>query len=254
MSFSTHQWLPLPAFFVVRLILASYCCGWIIYSGFYPANGEEKWFIYLTNWGYLLLTVYLIWATILTAVQLTKKRKDDKVREIQLQMNGKAETEEEREIGYEYESQDRNEHETSRWYHKGAWVIYSIASCNAVVITVLYWSLLYSSKVSVDGMDISTHLLNTVFVLLELMLSALTIRFLHVIYPCCFGAVYVVFTAAYWAISKSNVYPVLDYEKYPVFSGCLVVGVVLVAIPLSYGFIFGLFKLRCYLQVKFEKK
>lgn len=237
---------------VVRFVLAVYCCGWIIFSGFHKANGEEKWFIYLTNWGYLLLTVYLLWATVLSAIQLlTETKKMNINREVQLQTNvsNKGDAEGGEETGYEYETAG-----DLRWYHTGAWVFYSLASCNAVVITILYWSLLYSSKGTTDGLDISTHLLNSVFVILDLMLSAMPIRFLHFVYPSCFGAAYVIFTATYWAISKSNIYPVLDYKKYPVFSSCLVVGVVFVALPLAQALFFGLFKIRCYLCAKFKNE
>ena len=243
-----------------RLVLTGYCCGWIIFSGFHWSNGEEKWFIYLTNWGYLFLTVYLIWATVLTTLQLAHQSKDDnKIRELQLQKcaqenvdtNTKTDAEENGGAGYEYEARDKSIFETLRWYHKGAWVMFSITCSNAFVLSILYWALLYSG--GIHGLDLSTHLFNTVFVLLEIMLSSLPIRFLHFIYPFCFATVYTIFTAVYWAISKSNVYPVLDYGKYPVFSACLVVGAVVVGTPLMYSFVFGLFKFRRYLQRKFNK-
>ncbi|KAK3705438.1 hypothetical protein QZH41_007406 [Actinostola sp. cb2023] len=200
---------------VYRFILAVYCTGWIIYSGFYFTNGGPKWFIWLTNWGFFFVTLYFILSTVLTLLYHLKEKNQINV-DIQMNEPSKHETESGRE-GAVYEL-------PPRWYHKALWVIYILAANVAVIITCLYWGLINNEAADPEGLalDISNHLFNSVFLVIELLLSSMPIRLLHVVYPVVFTVVYMLFTVIYWAAEGTNpannkryIYSYVDYSGNP---------------------------------------
>ena len=143
------------------------------------------------------------------------------------------------------------------WYHKGLWVIFNIAANSSILITLLYWTLIFGGKTS--GLDVSNHLLNSVFMVADLMLSTIPVRILHVAYALILGVCYVLLTVIFWAVDGTNardepyIYSYIDYSKTPGFSSGLIIGFVFVGQPLCQAFLFGLYKLRCFLAKKFGK-
>lgn len=239
------QWFPDVVVTIFRGIFAGFCLGWIIYSGFHPANGEEKWFIYLTNWGFTFLTLYFIWATVVcvlhhlggtnyqgTAMQLRAVESDRN----------------------DVEGGNVQPVEKMSWYHKGLWVIFNIAANAAILITLLYWTLIFGGKTS--GLDIATHLMNSVLIVIDVMLSATPVRILHVVYPWILGFLYAMLTVIFWAAKGSNardepyIYSYIDYNNTPAMSSGIIVGFVLVGQPLVQAILFGLYKLRGFLSLK----
>ena len=241
---------------VYRCVFLGYCLGWIIYSGFHPANGDEKWFVYLTNWGFTFVTVYFIWASVVSVlhhfgitnnlVDMQMKAADGRDGDIEgrdgLGANGYVEQPAVR----------------MSWYHKGLWVIFNIAANAAILVTLSYWTLIFGGKTS--GLDVTTHLINSVFIIAEVMLSTIPIRILHVVYALVLGICYVLMTVIFWAVDGTNargepyIYSYIDYNKSPGFSSGLVVGFVLVGQPFAQTLLFGLYKLRCFLGEKCGKK
>ena len=51
------------------------------------------------------------------------------------------------------------------WYHKSLWVIFNMAANSSILITLLYWTLVFGGKRS--GLDVTTHLLNCIFMRLQ---------------------------------------------------------------------------------------
>ena len=142
---------------------------------------------------------------------------------------------------------------SQKWYHKVAWFFYIIAANNSLLVTVVYWSLLYSGY-KIGELDVTFHLLNSVFMVIETCVSSIPVRLYHVVYAMLYGVLYLVFTVVYWLLGGSDpagnryIYPILDYESEPSAAAILVVLYGLVGLPAAQLFNFGLFRLRCYLR------
>lgn len=252
------QLLPWPVLAIFRGIVALYCIGWIIYSGFYPYNGQEKWFIYLTNWGFTLITLYFILSFAVTLCYHLKEKQQYPMRPpMELTNYGTSFSDQPMEEGTEG---DFNVEVPLKGHHKAMWIIYETGASVAVVITLLYWSLLSGGNLTgvYLGLDITTHALNSFFLLIEVAITSLPIRVLHVIYPVCFAFIYMIFTVIYWAgegtdaiYNKRFVYPILDYSNSPGLAVGLFLGAALVAVPLVHVCIFyGLYRLREFVVTK----
>lgn len=252
------QWFPDVGVTIYRCVFAGYCLGWIIYSGFHPSNGDEKWFIYLTNWSFAFLTLYFILAFVACVfnhirdtpnetapVQMTTA-KSDGGSGISIEVGNNQ--------GLNYD-QPATE---MAWYHKALWVIFIIAANAAILVTLLYWILIFTGKTS--GLDISTHLINSVFIIADVMLSETPVRFLHFLYAWIYGACYVLLTVIFWASNGTNalgkpyIYSYIDYDESPGLSSGIVIGFVLLGQPLVQAILFGLFKLRGFLALKCGNK
>lgn len=142
-------------------------------------------------------------------------------------------------------------------YHQALWVIYNIAANTALLVTGTNWD--YSGY-KVDGLTVTTQILNTVFILLETLLGTVPVRLFHVIYPMLFTVVYVMFSVVYWAGNGTNtlgqpyIYSVLDYSGNPTDSIGTILGFFLVGHPLTQLALFILFRVRVWLRRKFSKK
>lgn len=152
-----------------------------------------------------------------------------------------------------YPSYASDEDYSQAWYHKVSWVFYAIAANNCLVVTVVYWTLLYTGY-HVGGADVTFHLLNSFFMLTETFLSSIPVQLFHVIYAMLYGVLYVLFTVVYWSFGGTNdsgdrfIYPILDYSHKPVAATVLIVLYGLLGLPVAQLIHFGLFKLRCYLR------
>ena len=94
-----------------------------------------------------------------------------------------------------------------------------------------------------------THLGNSIYVLLDLFVTAMPVRLFHVIYPSIYAIVYTIFTVIYWAADGVNadgfnyVYKALDWN----IAGStapLVVGIVFVGTPLVHLVFWSLYVIR----------
>ena len=139
------------------------------------------------------------------------------------------------------------------WCHKVAWFLYAIAVNNSILVTTVYWSLLYTGF-KIREADVAFHLLNSVLMLTETCLSAVPVRLLHVVYAELYGLLYMLFTVVYWRSGGTNtdgdsyIYPIIDYKAKPYAAVVLIITYGLVGLPVSQLLTFGLFKLRCYLH------
>ena len=141
------------------------------------------------------------------------------------------------------------------WCHKVLWVIHTMASVNSLVTTVFYWSMVHRGE-ALDGLTITLHILNSVFMLLEIVMSHMPVRLLHVIYSHIFLAVYVLFSVIYWAAGGEDayghkyVYDALDYESKPGVAVLTVFVLMIVCQPASHVVFYALVSLRRWLVIK----
>ena len=183
--------------------MATYFFNWLITSGI--SSGNATFFIFLTNWAFLAFNSHLI----ISALAVTAKY-------VSVHFIWKLSSE---------ELSDRQEIRTKplagccgyrendiNWYQMVQWLFYLLGTELAVIISILYWALLYSGG-GVSGVNANTHLVNGLFALVDTWICGIPTNTLHVVYIMIFGAVYVVFTGVYFALSGNIVYDVLDYEN-----------------------------------------
>ena len=285
-----------------RLVLALYCCSWIIYS--IISDNTWKWLIFLTDWTFLCVTNYFIWSTVISVVYWAHTQcnvKNHGSGECQLPDEPRRISSREQSSGSHYttprqSASDSNEglleeqhydtiedndlihatddqgtiaqsdvsrhaghlntlaHDVGQmWYHKVSWMLYIISANNSLVVTVVYWTLLYTGF-QVREADVAFHLLNSVFMLTETCLSSIPVQLVHVVYAMLYGVLYLLFSVVYWLLGGTNdsgdkfIYPILNYESEPYAAVVLAVLYGLVGLPLAQLINFGFFRLRCYLR------
>ncbi|XP_076468675.1 protein rolling stone-like [Babylonia areolata] len=217
--FVTSQWGGYPWLYVGwRVVWALYHLGWIVYNWVDDALNTERpgtWLVYLTNWGYFLLTFNtLLQALVVCIVTCTSTPVEDR---------------------------------RDAWYLKMTWLVYTLASVSSILITVLFYGLLFDGHFEL--LSTVTHLLTSVYVILDLAVTAIPVRLLHVIYPVIFAVVYVVFSVIYWAADGVNskgdpyIYEVLHWEEAEK-AVPIAVGVILVGVPLGHLVLWSLYMLR----------
>lgn len=292
-DFAETPWFGVPVILVYRVLVALYCIAWIIYSGFYPSNGHEKWFIYLTNWSFLFVTAYFTLSSLITGLYYKDECKQgeyemgnpepiplkhhygisrssdiDSREKSREEIHGPCDNRESRDVTRDMD-RSRSELKASinplnvmeeipmSWFHEVLWIIYNIASNTALLITVTNCD--YVGQ-QVDGLIITTQIINTVFILLETLLGTVPVRLFHVIYPMLFSIVYIMFTVVFWATKSNNtsgqpfIYSVLDYTGHPRKSIGAVLGFIFLGHPLAQLALFIIFRIRNFLTRKLSKK
>ncbi|XP_050682069.1 protein rolling stone-like [Leptidea sinapis] len=148
------------------------------------------WFIYLTHWG---LTIMLFCTGFAVAVSM------------RCYFYGPISTE-----------------FSLPWYVKTYWVLYNASVPVAFLITVFYWTLLYSAGVSEEigpVLDVSIHGVNSVIMFLLLASSAHASRLVHLVHPAIFACTYVVFSIIYYFAGGTDpqgnpyVYPMVNWAQ-----------------------------------------
>ena len=151
------------------------------------------------------------------------------------------------------------EKDALQWQHKLLWLLHIISSTGGLFVTVGYWTVLKGNE-KVDANNITKHLLNSVFMVIDMWLSRIPVRLIHCFYVFLYFIVYILFSVIYWLLGGTNVeekqyiYKPLNYNHLePRIAGLLVL-FLLVVLPLLHLFFFGLTKLRDHLYEKFTAK
>lgn len=251
--------MPLPLFLIYRLIAAFYFLSWLIYSGF---SDGGYWFIYLSNWVFTFVTAHFMLAMFITTHYCCGAGVEDDPAGYGPR-RFKSET---YIVGLSSEDDDDNEDEGTSyakveddnalsWPQKTLWLFFTIASVTSVVVTIAYWSMLYSGA-EIDGLAVNQHILSTVFMLIEVIMSNIPIRLLHFIYSHVFSSIYVLFTVIYWGAGGLNeegqhyIYKVLDYEEHAGKAIFTVFFVLIILQFLVHLFLFILFRFRAWIVSK----
>ncbi|XP_062574951.1 protein rolling stone-like [Saccostrea cucullata] len=119
----------------------------------------------------------------------------------------------------------------------------------ACVIYVYFCRVDIKNGGSVTVIDILTHGVNAVYVIVNVSVTAVPIRIYHLFHGVLFGVMYVVFTVIYYAAGGTNhqdkayIYSVLDWDNPGItLAYCLAVGIV--AMPLCHLMVYGIYALR----------
>jgi hypothetical protein len=252
------QWhWPAYVFPIYKVVVAIYVVTWLYLTMLYfPHHDPYPWECYLTNWSYTLLSCHLVLSAAISVVHTAKHGN--------LRQRTRIVGEEELQQPIE-ENSNRNDAENPAsvvtiqpdplpWVMKLDWIIYSTISNIALIVTTVYFSILYP-KVHHGKLpsiqDFHVHGVNTVVIIMELCFNGIPIRLGHAIYPFIYGWIYGTFSLIFWSFDHSRVvYPlILDWNHLETtIPSLLILGFVLV--PLFQLVLFGLYKLKMKLYYK----
>ncbi|XP_033098630.1 protein rolling stone-like [Anneissia japonica] len=205
-------------FTIYRFVVAIYFAGFTVwYIPYSVTDYGWTFFIYLTNWTFIVVTCYLLLASYNSLVYYlnARRREEDRL------LLGRSSSADTPDLPFIYKLQ---------------WFLYYLSANTSIMVTVVYWTALYSTGNLnfVDlFIDLNVHTLTSFVGIIETMLSATPFRFIHVVYPLWYGAVYLFFTIIYWVAGgtdpygHSYIYPIIDYENDLVTAVLSIVGCII---------------------------
>lgn len=87
------------------------------------------------------------------------------------------------------------------------WLLNLICTTNAIIVTTLYWVLVFNKGDVPDTLDLNnvlTHACNSILLVFDLLVTAIPVRLLHVVYPFTFELVYTLLTVLYYLVGGKN--------------------------------------------------
>lgn len=274
-DFAQSPWFGVVFVLMYRFVVAAFCTGWMISTLIH-----KNWFLWLSNWSFLVVTVYFICATIVTAIHYTRERKQTGNRtseEMKYGQASKAKCDEAEDsdgnvnnicesnhiIATNYACNNDDEtpstpgaSEASRalpmaWFHEALWVIYNIAAVAAIMVTLSFWLLLFNARNGVRALTVIFHGVNSIVMIGDTMLSSIPVRLFHVIYSMLYCIVYIMFTVIYWGAGGSNyIYPQTDYTGRPVLAAVSQLCLFFIGLPLCQTIMFCFYRLRVLIKTK----
>nr|XP_011443096.2 protein rolling stone-like [Crassostrea gigas] len=181
---------------------------------FIDDHPNPKWLSFLTNWGYTLLALSAVWDCVCT-LYVNTTRKDLLADDASSNLS---------------------------WYLKIQWILCNVSTVTAVVITLLFYSLLTPDFTASSTLK---HAINSVYAVLSLTVSAKPVRLLHVYQAVLFSVVYSVFSLVYQKAGGGAIYTVLDWDKMP-NTVLLSLATVLVVVPMVHLVMFTIYRLRVF--------
>ncbi|GFR63117.1 rolling stone [Elysia marginata] len=133
------------------------------------------------------------------------------------------------------------------------WFLYSVINTSSILSSAWFWAVTYDSHTY--AVEMVAHVTNSVFVIGNLLVSALPVRLLHFVYPAVYTGLYIAFTGIYRAAGGSDedgrdvIYRPLDWDDS--FPTALTVAVgLLVVVPLLHCVTFAAYTFRVYLHAR----
>lgn len=222
-------------YLVWRIFWALYHVAWIIVSGVRADlwAGEDrtqyvKWFIFLTDWAYFMLTLSTLVDACVVIYVFVFRRDIRKGITDQLP-----------------------------WYLRAEWCLYNMGNVISVTTSIAYWSIVYNGSQPITSVDIATHLLNAIYVVINISVTGMPMRILHFWFSLLFGLVYSLFTLFYHFAGGTNhngnpyVYPAINWRN-PGKAVMYCVIVTFVAVPIVHLFLFGINCLKLYFYRRFR--
>lgn len=199
-AYITYRWLLFIS--VLSIGIASFACQRlpVKYDGPKVTLNYFKWFIYFTNWGFLLIILQSGLALLVVHSYRSDKYKIScEEDEIPIPLGRRSRT---------------------PLLCRAYWLAHNIATDLAFVISLVYWTLVHDPHIhEINTLNIFVHGGNSVIMLVELAVTAHPVRAAHALYSAGAGLAYGVFSAFYWAIGGTDriglhaIYPGLDWNK-----------------------------------------
>ncbi|KAG7310472.1 hypothetical protein JYU34_003255 [Plutella xylostella] len=157
------------------------------------SSPSPYWLIYLTNWGLLLLTSMTLSGLLVSVMAVCNQFRD---------CSGLP------------------------WYVSMYWLLHNVAVSIAIMITVLYWTLIYDANATEEPvskpafwLDVATHAFNSCIAVSELLLTRTPVSYLHLYQPAGLGLWYAAFSGIYYLAGGTDakgmpyIYAVLDWRQ-----------------------------------------
>jgi len=116
------------------------------------------------------------------------------------------------------------------------WLLHSLVLNLSILVSVMYFLLIYNPMTDVLGLtNISRHILNSVFILIEFTFNSIAVKFVHIIYGLVLSALYTVFTIVFYYIQsppENYIYKIVNWDD-PLKTGTLVGILMIFAIVLK---------------------
>ncbi|XP_033641619.1 protein rolling stone-like [Asterias rubens] len=232
---------------VYRVVIAVYQLSWNIaipiiwgHPDFYryQVDSKSKWIIYLSNWSFCVLTLYLVSAAVSCLLYKRQTQVHDET-----QLSAADDTP---------EDGPTEGSALFPWYFKLTWILQNIAYSACAFVTVGYWFIEFKpGSTIVQIFTIHVHGISFLFGLVDVVLVSNPIRFLHFVYVYLYFLLYQIFALIYYKSGGTNPYGethlykgFIDWENSPTTSLIvLLVGTVLIA-ACFHGVFFGLAKIK----------
>ncbi|XP_018569579.1 protein rolling stone-like isoform X1 [Anoplophora glabripennis] len=179
---------------------------------------ESSWPIFLTNWGYTLVTFQATLGFVLSCATVLSNVFSAK-----------------------------NIHDSFLKLYPVYWVLHQMAVSIGFMITIIFWTILAPGMPFVL-LSFFVHGCNSILLFIDLLIIGHPIRILHFVYPLMFGVSYAIFSVAYYYYDINRggsgyVYFILDWNK-PLPAFLVVLGVALLIVFLHlFSFIIHTLKL-----------
>ncbi|XP_041379503.1 uncharacterized protein LOC121392303 [Gigantopelta aegis] len=196
-------------YLVWRAFWAMFHLAWLIGIRFFTINSEEengiRWFVHFTNWSYRMLTLDLLLE--LFAVFYVQTRRQDI-------MSGSC--------------------SYMPSFLKVLWCMYNVSNGGALVVSLLCWTVTHEASFG----NFVKHFLNSVYVIVNLAVTAVPVRIYHVFHLAIFGVIFVLSCLAYDFFFPIPLWRTLGTESE--YSAAIV----LVMIPFCHLFMFLVYLVR----------
>lgn len=243
-------------FIAYRILLPLYLAGWVVADivDRWHTDGAH-WFIYITNWSFLLFVTAATMSAIVTVIFGIKPSK--------LTKNGRRQN--------HANNIDNagtapcNEEDNIHWIVKTFWVLYITSHTVTVMVCIGFWSIQYNpctegtdssnstsptnwgslntstgseedvENCGADILSIHAHGINAALATCDILLSLVPFNALHFLYPCIVTLNYVFFSGIYYAAGGKNesgdpyIYSLLNYGESLVRS--IIAAILLIFLP-----------------------
>ena len=220
-----------------RYVATLYVVIVMILSALY--HRSPRWFIFLTNWNFILNTFYFIAVTIMSAYHWLNVQRIKKTNQNDLEQE---------------DSERRNvisteESDSSPSFFVGTiCVLMETSMITSIIVVLLFWIILSSE---IEGkssgkqfVSISRHGINLLLLLLDFMFHRIPIRVLHFVYTLLFGVLYVVMSVVYCFTTTNHIYgKFIDWYNNPTTTVVTVLAT-FAAIFLIHFALYGLHRLK----------
>lgn len=130
-----------------------------------------------------------------------------------------------------------------------SWFLYNVTNLLSLVISVVFWAVLFTPGKGLKDRDVLVHALNSVMSISDIFISKRPCRMLHFHHSLAALIPYVTFSAIYWAAGGtrenglSYIYPILNWENLSLTVPFLMMGLIF-GLPFVHGIIWSLHLLR----------
>lgn len=253
---------------IYRWIVALYFIGWLIAAGV-TTNYGAKFFIYITYWNFILVTIHHLF----TAIACTYGQVKAALWNAKYQSNPIVSKDELTISNIRDRSHlikmcclcssccHREEEKVISWYHIVIWIGHTLSSVISIPIIVFYWILVAGDQITGWAVNMNIHLIVAIPNIIDGLISGIPWRLYHAFVSMLFIVVYLIFSLVYDLLGGTDeegnpyIYSGIDYSENPITAiGFMVVLLVLV-IPFVHFLFWCWYILRIFLLYhKFKKR